>query len=462
MPKANRLVATSTGVMQRRRQRMDGKPECVPLLPHEIATRQSDLGVLDYSALAVRGADLAALDPLERERLRQMIGRFQGDRALAGLSDDELDGALGLTTVVEGQARPTVAGLLLIGREPALRQNLPTHEVAFQVLDGTDVKVNEFFRTPLLRTFERVEEMFLARVEERELQFGLFRVPVPTLDREVFREALVNALTHRDYTRIGAVHVQWNRDDLVISNPGGFVEGITLRNLLVAPPRPRNPALADAFKRIGLAERTGRGVDKIFAGMLRYGHPRPDYGRSDATTVVVRLDHTTADLPFLQMIIEEEGRTGTPLPVDALVALAQIREERRASTAQIAEAIQRDEAAARKVVERLVEAGIVEAHGNTRARTYTLSAKTYRQLDAKAEYIRQAGFDVEQQEQMVVSYARKHGSVRRSDVMELCRISGKQATRLLGKLVADGHLVMSGARKTAAYAPANAQKKRGN
>jgi ATP-dependent DNA helicase RecG len=301
--------------------------------------------------------------------------------------------------------------------------------------------------------FERIEELFAARNEEHELQVGLFRVRVPTLDVGAFREAVVNALTHRDYSRLGAVHIQWGRDDLVISNPGGFVEGVTLENLLVVPPRPRNPSLADALKRIGLAERTGRGVDKIFAGMLRYGRPRPSYAQSDATSVVVRLQHSTPDLPFLQLIVEEEERIGTSLPLDSLIALAELREERRVTTIQVARAIQRDDAAARRVLERLVEAGIAEGQGNTRGRTYTLSARAYRELGSKAAYVRQAGFDGLQQEQMVVTFARKHGSIRRVDVIELCRITPKQATRLLGKLVRDGQLVMSGTRKSATYAP---------
>lgn len=176
-------------------------------------------------ALPLRDLGVDALDPLERERLRQMVDRYHGDRALRELRDEELDGALGLVVRHEGELRPTVTGLLLIGREAALRTSVPTHEVAFQVLAGTDVKVNEFFRGPLLRTFERVEEMFLARVEEQEIQVGLFRVPVPSLDREVFREALLNALAHRDFTRLGAVHVQWHLGELSISNPGGLVEG---------------------------------------------------------------------------------------------------------------------------------------------------------------------------------------------------------------------------------------------
>ena len=67
-----------------------------------------------------------------------------------------------------------------------------------------------------------------------------------------------------------------------MTNPGGFPEGITADNILVHEPKPRNPRLAEAFKRIGLVEQTGRGVDKIFMGQLRYGRPAPDYSRSDA------------------------------------------------------------------------------------------------------------------------------------------------------------------------------------
>jgi ATP-dependent DNA helicase RecG len=165
----------------------------VPLYPHEFAQRQSDLGLLDYSALPIVSASLQDFDPLERERLRQCIERYGGDRSLIGLADEDLDGALGLIRRDGGRMVPTVAGLLILGREAALREHLPTHEVAFQVLDGTEVRVNDFYRTPLLKTFERVEEQFRARLVENEVQVGLFRVPVPNYDPRAFREALVNA-----------------------------------------------------------------------------------------------------------------------------------------------------------------------------------------------------------------------------------------------------------------------------
>jgi ATP-dependent DNA helicase RecG len=142
------------------------------------------------------------------------------------------------------------------------------------------------------------------------------------------------------------------------------------------------------------------------------------------------------------------------LPLDSLITLAELRGAGRVSAAQVARAIQRDETTATRVLQRLVDAGLAESQGNTRARAFTLSARAYRELGAPAAYVRQAGFDGLQHEQMVVKFARKHGSIRRAEVVELCRVTPKQASRLLAKLVDDGQLIMTGARKTASYSPA--------
>jgi ATP-dependent DNA helicase RecG len=450
VPKARQLIATSEGLLQRRRLKADGLPECVPLYPHEFERRRSDLGILDYSALPVEQATAADLDPLERVRLRQAVGRFRGDRSLLGLDDAELDGALGLVRRDGDRTTPTVAGLLLLGRESALRDHLPTHEIALQMLEGTQVRVNDFYRTPLLHTLERIEEQSSPRLAENEIQVGLFRVPVPDYDRPAFREALINAVVHRDYTRLGAVHVRWEEDALVISNPGGFVEGVSLDNLLVTEPRPRNPRLADAMKRIGLTERTGRGIDLIYQGLLRYGRPAPDYSRSDRQSVVVVLHGGQADVGLLRIMIEEERRLGHPLPVDSTIALALVRRERRIDASRLAREIQRDEGTARVVLERLVEAGLLQAHGR-KSRTYTFTPQVYQHFGQADEYVRQAGFDPIQQEQMVLQYVHTHGRITRKDAMTLCRISEDQASRLLRKLRSENKLLRSGKARNAAY-----------
>lgn len=451
VPLCSNPVATSDGLLKRRRLNTHGEPECVPFLPAEIPSRLSDLGALDVSAQPVAGATLDDLDPVERARLRQFIERFNGDRTLLDLSDDELDGVLGLVTTKSGSRVPTLAGLLLIGREATIRRLVPTHEVAFQVLDGEEVRFNEFRREPLLRIFEWLELQFSSRNPEEEIQVGLFRVGVPRVDRFAFREAIANALVHRDYARIGAVHVLLNDEQLRLSNPGGFVAGVTPQNILTVMPRPRNPTLADAFKRIGLVERTGRGVDRIYRQTVRYGRPTPSYMRSTSVTVDLEIPAADADLEFLRMILVAEEEQGGPLPVDSLIALACIRTERRVSVDDVATAIQKDRSAAKKTVEGLLEAGLVEAHGNTRARVYTFSSLVYRRQGKPAAYTRQAGYDRVRQEQMVVDYARQHGQLSRADVVQLCRLTTHQASHLLKRLVEDGRLTKSGTRRWTTY-----------
>ena len=461
VPKASSDVSTMGGVYLRRRLNAQGLPECVPMLPHDRASRGSAFGLNDVSALPVAGAALTDLDPLERQRLRQNIEQYGGDRVLLELDDEALDGVLGFTTRgADGIRVPTLTGLLLIGREPALRELVRPHELAFQVLEREAVGFNEFRRFPLLKLLDWLETSFRPYNPEREIQVGLFRVPVPKVDPRAFREAVANALVHRDYHRLGAVHVRLDDDGLTISNPGGLVDGVTVTNLLVTEPRPRNPALADAMKRIGLVERSGRGVDAIYRGMLRFGRPEPDYRRTDSNSVVLRLSTAHADEVFLRLVVEEEGRRQTPLPIDALIALATLGSAKRLSAEELAQHMQRDAPQAKRTLEALLESGLVQAHGNSpRTRSYMLAPHLYGSQRAdRVAYTLQAGLSSLQHEQLVVNYARQHGRVRRADVMELCRLKDDQAKALLARLRDAGALVVHGTRGGAYYTAADAQR----
>jgi ATP-dependent DNA helicase RecG len=384
--------------------------------------------------------------------LRQAVQQYGGDRVLLELDDEALDGALLLTArQPDGSRVPTLTGLLLVGRETSLRQLVPTHEFAFQVMAQQAVRFNEFRRFPLLKALDWLETNFRPYNPEEELQVGLFRVPVPKVDMGAFREAVANALVHRDYHGRGAVHVRLEDDALVVSNPGGLVDGVTLDNLLVTEPRPRNPALADAMKRIGVVERSGRGVDKIFRGMLKFGRPAPDYGNTTTQSVVLRLPTTEADLEFRRLVVEHERAHNAELPIDSLIALAALRATKRVTADELAVQIQRDTTSAKRTLEALTEAGLVEAHGATRARSYTLSASLYQAVGDKAAYTRQAGFSPIQHEQMVLSYVQQHGQIKRAEVMDLCRLTEDQAWQLLKRLVSAEKLVKHGERRWSLY-----------
>ena len=452
VPKAiHSEIATTAGQYLRRRLKQDGTPECVAMLPHERQSHASRIGLSDSSAQIVSGATAADFDPLERERLRQAIQSYGGDQVLLELDDDQLDATLGFTArTATGERLPTLTGLLVIGREHAIRELVPTHELAFQVLEREDVRVNEFRRFPLLKMLEWLETNFKAYNPEREVQVGLFRVPVPKVDMGAFREAIANALVHRDYHKLGAVHVRLDDLGLTISNPGGLVEGVTLDNLLSTEPRPRNPQLADVMKRIGVVERSGRGVDKIYRGMLRFGRPRPDYSRTDFNSVILKLETVDADEVFLKLVVEQEKAQGH-LPINSLIVLSALRDQKRTDLDELATLIQQDISLAKRTVEHLVEAGLVEAHGKTRGRTYTLSAAMYKAKGDKVAYTRQAGFSRLQNEQMVLSHVQHHGQIKRAEVMELCHLDKDQAANLLNRLKEEEKLQQYGERRGAYY-----------
>lgn len=453
VPPARTPVGTTAGVYKRRAIGGHGRPECLPYHFHEMQAHLADRGVQDYSTLVVPEARWQDIDPLEIERFRRFIreSKGQGDSSLLNLPDVELAKALGAVEANHEVTAIRVLALLLFGKEEALRRFLPTHEVAFQVLLNTEILVNDFFRWPLLRVMEEILTRFRARYHEQELMIGLLRIGVPEYSERAFREAVANALLHRDYTQLGAVHIQWYEDRIEISNPGGFPEGVRLDNLLVTPPRPRNPALADAFKRAGIVERTGRGIDIIFTEQLRNGRPAPSYEKSTSNSVVVALSGGKANLAFVRLIAGEQERIGRTLGLDELLILNHLWQERRLTSAEAAQLIQKTGKDARAVLERLVEAGLVEARGERKGRAYHLSAATYRRLGEEAAYVRQRGFEPLQQEQMVLQYARTHGRITRRETAELCQLGPYQATRLLNRLVHKGVLVRRGQRKGTWY-----------
>lgn len=451
IPPDQPVTATVAGVYRRRATNVHGKPTCMPFLPHEMQSREASRGAVDHSSFIVPQAQWTDLDPLELERLRQTIARNAGraDAGLLNLPDTEIARALGLAVA----GRITIAGLLMVGREESVRQLIPTHEVAFQVMTGLRIAVNEFYRLPLIRVAEVIRERFDARNEEEELAVGSVSVGVPRYSPAGFREALHNALIHRDYTSLGAVHVQWADGEIEIANPGGFPAEVRLENLLVTAPRPRNPVLANAFKRIGLVERTGRGIDTIFEGQLRYGRQAPDYSRSSVDAVHVVLRGGPANMA-LTRLVSARDKPGQRLGVEELLIINAVDSERRVTVGRVAALVQRAEPVARSLLERLVESGLLEARDERRERVYHFSAATYRALGTPEAFVRVRGIEPIQRESMILQYVASHGRITRAQTADLCQVGPREARAVLEKLVKRGDLVVKGERRGSYYEPA--------
>lgn len=448
VPKCRSIVASSAGKMQRRQIKMDGTPENVPMYPYEISTRLSELSLLDYSAQPVPNAVYEDLDPLEREHLRSILRNYNGEKVLLELEDEALDKALQLVTTVGGKLVPTLTGMLLIGKREKIREYIPTAETAYMAFKGTEISTNESFYAPLLTSIERIFAFLDARNAEQEMDAGLYRISIPDFDKRAIREAVVNACVHRDYTRLGRVLVRLDDDGLSISNPGGFIEGVTVENILTAEPHGRNPVLADALKRIGLAERSGRGVDRIFEGSLLYGRPLPDYSESSTTAVRLFIPRGLPDTEFIKMVSEEQQRTGSLMPINTLMILNTLKQGRRLSIQDIAETTKIPDAKIRATVERMTEAGLIESVGNGKGRAYILSAKVYRD---KVSYVRQTDIEAIRYQELILKLADTKGSITRGDIVDLLHVTPPQAYRIAQKMAKQGTLLQKGTTRNTYY-----------
>ena len=452
VPCCRSIVASSTGKLLRRRIKTDNTPENVPLYPHEINSRLSDLSLLDFSAQCVPDTQYSDLDDIERERLRNIIRSYHGEQALLELENDELDKALRLVDEVDGKLIPTYTGMLLIGRKEKLKQKVPTAQAAFQVLNGTNIVMNESVDLPILAAFEKIGMFMDARNSEEEIEEGFFRISVFDYNKRAVREALVNAFCHRDYTMLGRIRVLLDDDGLTISNPGGFIEGVTLENLLTVEPHGRNPALADALKRIGLAERTGRGIDRIFEGSLLYGKPLPDYSESNSVMVKLFIPKSLPDKSFTKLISDEQSKMGQALPINTLLVLNELKRNRRINLAELVESTHINDSKIKITVEKLVESGLIEAIGNGRSRYYTLSASVYKQSDNITGYVRQTGIDRIRYPEMIIKFAKSNnGKIARKEAADLLKIRESQAYRVLKKMSDEGLLLLVGKGKYAYY-----------
>lgn len=450
---SSQIVSTSQGKTLQRRLKANGEPEVVPLFVTQFISRLSQQRSYDFSAQPAPEARLDDLNPAARNKLRSHIRNANAQNSLLSFDDNDFDRALELVVDGPNGPQPSVAGLLTIGTVEAIRRAVPAASAVFQVMQGLSPKVNtDPFVLPLVDMFDRIGELMEPWNPSHEVMSGLTRVDIPNFDHGAFREAMINAFCHRDYARMGSVRFLVDDDGLTVANPGGFIEGVSESNLLTAQPRSRNPQLALILKAAGYVERTGRGVDTIYAGSIAAGGSFPDYSQSSSEEVVLFLRRVVPDAAFVTMIEDEENRRGAPLPVWSLIVLSLLREHRRLTMNQLCEFSRLEHRRISSSVESLVEAGLVEGIGGGNTRAYMLSAQVYGQSAGLVSYVRQRNIDVTRRNGLVLEFAEKNGgTVTTSDVMDLFSLSYISAYRLLKKLEETGKLRREGSGPSSRY-----------
>ncbi|MDO4264425.1 MAG: helix-turn-helix domain-containing protein, partial [Deinococcus sp.] len=340
-------------------------------------TEAEPVADVDYTATIPPDASLADLDTAEVGRLRLFAERSGGQRSapIAGLPDIDFLRELGLLVPSGGALRPNLAAILLAGTPAAIRAHIPQAEVCFYHHQTLDVEFH--FREDLLRpipaTLSRLAELIQARNRFTPVQVGLFRIEVWEQDETVYREALLNALTHRDYQSRDAVHVHLYPNRLDILNPGGLPGGITPGNILRHQPKRRNPLLAEVLARLGLIEQAGVGVDKMFGLMLRHGKEPPEF-TTYPDAVELSLHSMGFDAEFVRFVARKQEELQT-LSLDMLIVLSVLAREGEATRAVLARALQLAEDRTPRLLRQMEETRLIERAGVGRGIAYLLGAE---------------------------------------------------------------------------------------
>jgi len=290
---------------------------------------------------------------------------------------------------------------------------------------------NDSFRDGLLNILERLEQVFTSPINpEQELPIGLFRLRIPAYPVEVVREAVLNAVTHRDYMDPGEVLVRHAADQLAITSPGGFIAGITPQNILRHEPASRNRTLAEAFEKLRLVERAGIGRRRIFETELAYGKRIPEY-EGDGGRVTLRLFDGSFDERLAALVAGWRGE-GREIGLDGLLVLTHLRHNAFIDTLSAAELLQLSREQARSVLDRLAhpETGFLERRGRTKAATYHLTKGAAKELLGKASYTRTRGLDPIRYAEMVRAFVADHGSITPRECRELLGLGESDSARV--------------------------------
>jgi ATP-dependent DNA helicase RecG len=144
------------------------------------------------------------------------------------------------------------------------------------------------YRAGYLAIHDAVWAAIDARNGTSPAQEGAFRHAIRAFDERVVREALLNAVAHRNYHHAGSIFVHHSPGSLTVRSPGGLPYGVTLQKILDTSV-PRNRLVAETLEGCDLVQRSGQGVNLMFEQTIREGKGRPDYAGTDAFSVVLSL-----------------------------------------------------------------------------------------------------------------------------------------------------------------------------
>ena len=413
----------------------------VPMTPDMLRRIFDETGP-DFSAEICRPAMLADLDPQAIQAFRERWQRQSGNQALESLSDAQLltDAEL----LVNGGI--TYAALILFGTRQTLGRYLAQAEVIFEYrpneVAGPAAQRVEY-RQGFLTFEDDIWQKINLRNDKQYFQSGFFRQDIATFNETAAREAILNAVSHRDYRLQGSVFVRQFPRRLEIVSPGGFPSGIDVDNILWRQ-APRNRRLAEAFARCGLVERAGQGMNRIFEACIKESKPHPDFHDSDNYQVSLTLHGQIQDPQFLRFLEQVGQEQLSVFTTQEFLLLDLVHHD---------QPIPDD---LRHYLPKLVELGIIERTGKGRGTHYMLSRRFYSFLGQKGVYTRRRGLDQETNKALLLKHSRdnaREGSQLDELMQVLPSLSRSQVQYLLKELKTSDLIYFSGQTKAARWYP---------
>jgi ATP-dependent DNA helicase RecG len=276
----------------------------------------------DFSATICEGLTTDDLDDLAMQKLKEAYAQKQSNIRFLTLSKVQVLNDLDLSR----DNKITYAALILLGKQEIIKRHLPQCAIFLEYRNSETLirfDKRDYFQDAYYIIIEKLWDAVNSRNGNVPVQQGPYIFDIPYFNKEVIREAVNNAVAHRDYRRSSEVVIKQSPTNLILTNPGGFPIGVTINNLININSTPRNRLLAEVLAKTGIVERSGQGVDKIFYQCISEAKDAPDYNSSDDFQVTLIISSIVKDKAFALFIsqVQKERSEDKKLSVIDVITL---------------------------------------------------------------------------------------------------------------------------------------------
>lgn len=423
VPKGQSPVCTAKGAYVKRVVNAKGAPENVAMDVDAILNTAGRIGTRDLSAQTLSGLTINDIDLDLVLKTAEDIKNSNPSEVDFHIYSQEPVDILKTLGLVNRNGMPNIACLLLFGYEESILDMIPNHFVQYQVFvgDGLELVRNEKYTLPIARLLPMILEFPELNRKTNEILVNGRSVVIPEYSKNSVREAIANAMNHRDYTLHSGIQIQVYPQELIVCSAGGFVSGISIDNLLHTPPTPRNRRLNDAMTKLKLVESSGRGIDTIYYWQAKYGRPAPDYSMSDDYKVEVVLAGGTANMDFVKEMISIDVKD-----VSQMMILNSLFLKNTLSLSEISSIIQLNESRTKTILTTMLNKKLIYTVGSQKDSYVLYNQKDISRKITKAE--------ADALKEKILKELKKSDGLTKSELSIILSLSESQTYRLLSSL----------------------------